>query len=270
MFITVTRQLKRAMSAVKLVLAIAGTAAAALDAKLQSHLGEGERFDGVEGFMLALVRWIQSDHDRLEEREARQRRALRKLDQLRLRRNEKREDLYGLLQRIRQSFEDTFGQGTAVIYLGLGPKLSKLEPMALRRLARDTVNILTDPELVTPEPKVQGLWGNPVEYSAQIEDLLVPFKQAIEAVESQKREVEKTQKAKADLLDELRARLTWSIRLFEAIYQLAGLDFHADRLRLKVSARPKADEQASDGEQADADGEQPAASSEAPDSTSGD
>ena len=31
---------------------------------------------------------------------------------------------------------------------------------------------------------------------------------------------------------DLRDRLTWSIRLFEAIYRLADLGFHAERLRL--------------------------------------
>ncbi len=132
MFATVTKQLKRAMSAVKSVLAVAGTAAAALDPTLRSHLREGESLDGVEPLMLALIRWIQSDHDRLEKCEAKQRQAQRLLAKLRLRRNRRQEPLYGLLMRIRGTFEDAFGQGTAAVYLGLEPKMSKLEPVALR------------------------------------------------------------------------------------------------------------------------------------------
>ncbi len=77
MFASVTKQLKRAMSAVKSVLAVAGTAAAALDPTLKSFLQEGEGIDGVESLMVTLVRWIRSDNERLEECEAEQRRAER-------------------------------------------------------------------------------------------------------------------------------------------------------------------------------------------------
>ncbi len=272
MFVSVTRQLKRAMSAVKSVLAIAATAAAALDPKLGSYLPEGERIDGVKSLMLAVVGWIQGDHDRLEEHEAVQRRTLRKLKQLRLRRDRQQNALYGFLLRIRQTFEDACGAGTAAVYLGLESRLSKLEPMALGRLAKETVGLLTDPQLVMPEVKVQGLWENPAQYAAQIEELLEPFELTLDAIESQKREVEKALKEKTEKLDELRDRLTWSIRLFEAIYQLADLGFHADRLRLRVSSRSNADEaeEASDDEPADTGGGEPPASSEASGSVSDD
>ncbi|MCP3962882.1 MAG: hypothetical protein GY719_34010 [bacterium] len=113
------------------------------------------------------------------------------------------------------------------------------DPLALRRVAREAVNILTDPGFTTPEPQVLGLWEKPDQYAEQIEDLLEPFQTSLDEIESQKREVEKALKAKTDLLEELRDRLTWSIRLFEAIYRLADLGFHADRLRLTVSSRPR-------------------------------
>jgi len=272
MFASVTRQLKRAMSAVKSVLALAGTAAAALDPRLESYLPEGERIDGVESLLLALVGWIQGDHDRLEEHEARQRRALRQLQKLRQQRDRKRGPLYGMLLRLRTTFDHAFGQGNAAVYLGLGPRMSKLEPVALRRLARETVTILSDPELVTPAPKVLGLWENPTRYAEQIEELLTPFHTALDAIEAQKREVERAQKAKTDLLAELRDRLKWSIHVFEGMYHLAGLGFHADRLRLKVSSRPNAEEKAEEsggGEETGAGSAEPAASSEASDSAAG-
>ncbi len=61
---------------------------------------------------------------------------------------------------------------------------------------------------------------------------MTPFQDSLDEIESQKREVEKAQKEKTDLLEGLNERLKWSIRWFEAIYQLAGLGFHADRLRV--------------------------------------
>ncbi len=64
----------------------------------------------------------------------------------------------------------------------------------------------------------------------------------IDEIEAQKKVVDIALKAKTELLDELKDRLKWSIRLFEAIYQLAGQGFHAERLRLTVSARPSSDE----------------------------
>ncbi len=165
MFASVTKQLKRAMSAVKSVLAVAGTAAAVLDPILKSFLREGEGIDGVESLMVNLVRWIRSDNERLEECEAEQRRAERQLSRLRLRRDDQQADLYGLLIRIRKTFEDAFGQGKAAVYLGLEPKINKLEPMAFRRLAQETAKILADPGLVLPEPEVKGLWENPTQYA---------------------------------------------------------------------------------------------------------
>ncbi len=273
MFASVTKQLKRAMSAVKSVLAVAGTAAAALDPTLRSHLREGESLDGVEPFMLALVRWIQSDHAGLEECEAKQRQAQRLLKKLRLRRDGEQEPLYGLLLRIRGIFEDAFGQGTAAVYLGLEPKMSKLEPGELRRLAQETVSILTDPELSLPEPKVQALWENPSQYAEQIGELLEPFQATLDAIESQKREVEKAQKEKTDRLEEVGERLTWSIRLFEAIYRLADLGFHAERLRLTVSSRSSDGEAGKESDEAEAPkaaGEEPVEAPEASESAAGD
>ena len=63
--------------------------------------------------------------------------------------------------------------------------------------------------------------------------------------------------AKRERLDELNERLKWSIRFFEAIYQLAGQGFHAERLRLTVPARPSGDEPADDEPEPDAEEPQP-------------
>jgi len=271
MFSSITRQLKRASSVVKSVLAVVGTASATLDARLKPFLREGEIIDGIGPLMLLLARWIQSGHERLEEREVLQRRAERELKKLRLHRDHQQKYLYGMLLRIRKTFDEAFGNGMAAVYLGLEPRLSELEPLALRRVAREAVHILNDPGFTTPEPKVLGLWESPTQYAEQIEEFLDPFQTALDRIESQKREIEKAVKAKTDLLEKLRDRLTWSIRLFEAIYQLTGLGFHADRLRLTVASRPSTDkekDEASEDGAAAADGAEEDASADAPDSAS--
>ncbi len=133
--------------------------------------------------------------------------------------------------------EDAFGQDTAAVYLDLGPRLSELEPQALRRQARETVTVLGDPQFSPPPALVEGIWENPEQYADQVRDALTPFQASLDEIESQKREVEKAQKEKTDLLEQLNERLKWSIRWFEAIYQLAGLGFHADRLRVSFTTR---------------------------------
>ncbi len=253
MFSSITRQLKRAGSAGKSVLALAGTAAAGLEARLTPFLKEGEGL-GVEPLMLTLVRWLQGGHDRLEEREVAQLQAERHLKKLRLARDDRQKALYSLLFRIRKTFDDAFGHGTAAIYLGLEAKLHELDPVALRRVAKEAMRLLSDPAFTTPEPKYEGLWKNPAQYAEKIGELLQPLEAVLDEIEAQKREVEKALKAKLDLLTRLQDRLTWSIRLFEAIYRLADLGFHADRLRLTVASRPSAgeDEESSSSEAGEA------------------
>ncbi len=260
MFTTVTKQLKRALGAAKSVLALAGTAAAVLDPKLQTYLREGEQLDGLKPIQLTLVRWIEDDHQHLEEQEAGQRAAMRQLKQLRLERDDRQQTLYSKLLRIRKTFDDAFGQGMAAVYLGLAPRMGEVDPMTFQRQAKETVAVLSDPEFVSPAPEVEGIWENPAKYADQIQLALAPFQGALDEIASQKREVEKARKAKTELLEEIGERLTWSIRLFEALYQLAGLGYHAERLRVNVASRPSSGEEAGDsddGAAPDVDGEEP-------------
>ncbi len=118
---------------------------------------------------------------------------------------------------------------------------------------------------------VRWIWESPAKYAAQIQEELTPFQDALDEIGSQKREVEKAQKAKLDLLAELGERLTWSIRLFEAIYRLAGLGFHADRLRVTSVSRPSSGEPAGEtdtGGETETEEVEASPSAEAPESSS--
>ncbi len=144
--------------------------------------------------------------------------------------------------KIRLTFEDAFGPGTAATYLGLEPGLSAVEPLVLRRHARESADILSDPQFTTPEPVVEGIWENPLQYAQQIRDALAPFEATLDEIGTQERLVELAQGERTEKLAEVKHRLTWSIRLIEAIYRLSGQDFHAERLRLVTSSRSAAED----------------------------
>lgn len=187
---------------------------------------------------ICLVRWLEADNLLLTRLESAHRRELRELTKLRQRRDQRLEKLYGRLIRIRTTFEDTFGQGMAPVFLGLEPGMNRVEPMVLQRIAREAIEILSDPDFALPdEPVVNGLWENPAGYAEEIREALEPFEKVLDQIVEQKRDVETALKAKTEKLEKAAYRLTWSIRLFEPIYHLAGLGFHAKRLRPPTSSR---------------------------------
>ncbi len=246
MFRAVTRQLKLARDITASVAAIARTVAGVLDPRLSSFLEEGAALDGLGTVQIALVRWIDDDHQQLETLEGQHRAALRKLKQLRIRREAEQSVFYGQMLQVRNTFEDAHGPGTAAVYLGLDPGMGDVEPLVLRRYGRETIGVLSAPDLLTPEPTVVGLWENPQRFAEQILASLEPFEATLAAVEAQKMEVEMALRAKTDLLEVLRDRLKWSVRFFEALYYLAGQGFHAERLRPPKPSRST--EPATDGE----------------------
>ncbi len=242
MFRMITSSLKRARDLFTSVTAFARDVAVVLDPILKTHLEEGETIGGFESVQLAVVRWIDDDCRQLRKLEVVHRGALRKAKKLRNRRDRQQKVLYSKLLQIRKTFEDAFGQGTAPTYLGLEPRLIDVEIEVLRRHAEETIGILSREDFETPEPLVKGIWENPAEYAEQIRDSFKPFKKTLDEIESQKREIERVQVRKTDLLAEVESRLTWSTRFFEAVYHLAGKSSHAERLRRKVGSRASPEE----------------------------
>lgn len=122
--------------------------------------------------------------------------------------------------------------------------MGEVEPLVLRRYARHAVNQLTDPELETPEPAVAGLWENPTQYAEQIRASLEPFETTLARIKAREMVAEQALKEKTEFLEEVKARLKWAIRLFEALFQLSGHGFHAERLR-PSTRRSRSDEESS-------------------------
>lgn len=239
---SVTFHLRRARDFISSGAKMAATAAATLDPVLGGYLREGEELNGIRPVQLALVRWVEDDRQQLTELEEGHRAAQRELAKLRQRRDGDANVLYSQMLRVRQTFDDAFGPGTAPVYLGLDPGMGAVEPLVLQRYAGASVTILRDPELSTPPPLVEGLWENPQIYAQQIETSLTALTASLDAIDDQKREAEVALVARDALLVEAKTRLKWSIRLVEAIYHLAGLGAHAERLRTTFATRPSEDE----------------------------
>ena len=246
MFRMVTSPLKRARDLFTSVFAFARDAALVLDPILSTYLKEGETMDGFESIQIAVVRWIEDDCRQLRRLEVSHRDALRTAKKLRDRRDEQKEILYTKLLQIRKTFEDAFGQGKAETYLGLEPKLAKVEAEVLRRHAEETIGILSREDFVTPEPIIKGIWEDSASYAEQIRASFDPFMATLDEIESHKRETERAQVQKTDLLEIVENRLTWSTRFFEAIYHLAGRSSHAARLRRATGSRSSSEEKKPD------------------------
>ena len=240
MYKAVTRVLRRGRDVLSSVRLLAARVAWVLDPILGAYLDEGEAFAGAEKFQIAVMRWNEDGLERLKELEQAHRETLMKLRVLRDVRNEREDNLYVKVLSVRRTFEDAFGSGTAVTYLGLVPKLGEESRDVLERYARHAFNALMDPLFTTPPPRVEGLWDRPRRYAAQIRESLEAFESSLAAIEAQKRNVEVALIAKAEHLELIKARLKWSTRFFEALYHLSGLGLHAERLRTPTPSPKRA------------------------------
>lgn len=264
---SVTYQLRRARDFVSSGVKLAATAATVLDPRLSAYLREGEVLDGLGPVQIALVRWVDDDHVQLQEREESHRAAQRELTKLRESRDADAQDLYGIMVRVRGTFDDAFGRGTAPTYLGLDPGMGTVEPLVLRRYGDASVKILTDPGFSTPTPLVEGLWESPQVYAQQIGAALAALTVSLNAYDAQKREAEVALIARDELYAEVKTRLKWSVRFLEAVYHLAGLGAHAERLRTTFASRSSVDEPedeigelpAEEGDASDSAADQPSA-----------
>lgn len=236
----VTRMLRRGRDVLSSVGRLAGRVASVLDPILGAYLREGEPRAGTEAFLIGMLRWLEDGLGVLVGLEHAHRGAVRELRLLRLVRDDWEGVLYERLLSVRRTFEDAFGPGTAAIYLGLGPKLGEASRDVLERFARHAVNALLSPRFSPPPPKVEGLWERPGRYAAQVLEALEGFEGSLAAITAQKRNVEVALVAKTEYLAELKDRLRWTTRFFEALYHLSGLGAHAERLRTTTPSRKSA------------------------------
>ncbi len=123
----------------------------------------------------------------------------------------------------------------------------------LVRIAREAVDVLSQPELLLPDTALRSTLLTPLEYAEQIRPVLLELEAALVEVEDQKR-IEEAQKVRTKALEASRKTNVYGSRLLEALFVLAGEEFHAARLRPKVSQLASSDEDLGSGPPDDEDG----------------
>lgn len=112
-------------------------------------------------------------------------------------------------------------------------RLSKVKPVALLQGARDLVATLRDPELAVGAED-PALAASAVSFAAALEADAASFEQVMAQLAPQKRAKQEELGAKvADLQASAETNRRYSELLF-GLYRVAGLDYHAERLRPKA------------------------------------
>lgn len=243
MFKTVTVLLRFVADVIASVLTIGPGVAESFVGRAVHVLKQGEEItvQAVIALQTAVIRMIEDCRTRLESAEAQHLKELRQERSLRARRDQQRGALYRVLFDLRSALDGAFGAGTAERLLGLGPRLGIVDAQVLRRHAREAEKVLTGQGFEWPGP---ALALTPAQVAAGILEVLEPLEQTLEELALQKRVTQMAQKAKTRALEGCRKTFVYGSRLVEALYVLAGEEFHAARLRPPVGSRSDATEPA--------------------------
>ena len=167
------------------------------------------------------------------------------------------------LVEIRSISEGLFGpQRSAEILATDGPTAQVGQPELLWRQAEHTASRLKDPLLQVPTATTTSLQFNPVQLGSELEDDLVPFRQALDDVELERREAELTLAAREELMSESDLVRRGCVRIAEGLFLLGNRPDLVQRLRRAVRRRRRSAPQ--DGEPLPNPGEDEPSASEEP------
>ena len=271
MFRTITKALRLVDDVVASVRTFATEVAEVHKRQAAEVLREGETFvaESLVWFQIVWARLLEKGRELLEAAEKEHRKQLRTEAKIRARRDREARDLYRFLLKARKTFE-ALGRGSAELLLGLDAAISIADPQVLLRYARECLEILRKADFELPPGKVTV---NLQEHVDEIE----PAKQKLEATMQelalQKRQTEKALAVKTQVLEAFRKRFTYTSRLFEALYVLAGKEFHSVRLRPPVGQRTGSPEEdlllpdSENGEGEEAEVTEPAGDGSVPEET---
>lgn len=260
MFRTVTRHLSYLDGVIASVRQLGDMVSKSYERQVSAILQAGETFSAswLTFFQVTVARLMQHRSDVLQDAERVHRAALRKLTRSRNRRDSARGVLRDTLLRVRTTVDGAHGRGTADLFIGLEAEILTASFRVLVRIAREAVDVLSQPDLVLPDTALRSTVLTPLEYAEQIRPVLLELEAALEEVEDQKRVTEEAQKVRTKALEASRKTNVYGSRLLEALFVLAGEEFHAARLRPKVSQLASPDDDAvgpgpPDGEGGEAD-----------------
>lgn len=210
----------------------------ALILRLGPLIDEQEILPDLSFLQVLFGRWLSRERERAVAADTAHTQTLLALQAMLRQRDGAAAQLYQKLVQVRSTLEGAYGSGSAQSLLGLAASLPARDPVVLQRFARDTVSLLTDPELALPAPAFGAEGVTPEELLTMLEPSLAELEGAISKVASAKREVQRTRKGKSEAIDQLDQGIAQTARWLEALYARAGELYHAERVR-RSAHRPK-------------------------------
>lgn len=210
--------------------------AARLDERLalhQENLEDGPTPANSLGMMTRLKDGLVDSQERLADADHQHVEQLRKVLELREKRDEARPRMQQQLTTARHLFEEMHGQGTAFVVAGLESPTAKTVTKLLRQ-ADLAIARCEQPDLVLPPSRVAGFKVDPVEVANGLKAESGQLKGTLGEIRLARRKAQETRKVKNRVLEEHKVTFLWTARTLEGFYRLAGEDELADRIRPSV------------------------------------
>jgi len=163
---------------------------------------------------------------------------LANLIQLREDRQNQTDDVYNYFSAMRRTLDELHGEGKAFVMAGIEGPTARLTRKLLRQVDL-ALPRLRSPNL-KPQPKVAGITVDTGAMADELEERADTLRATQAEFQRTRRVVQASRKEKNRRIKEHRTNITWSARIVEGYYQLAGETELAERLRPIVtrSSRP--------------------------------
>ena len=228
---TVTDAQKIAAAVEAASVEVAPAVAPALETTFVPWVREGETAPAQEELRQVLLgRWLRQVRERLVAADEAHQREIRKERSLRRRRDDSATEIRGKMLDIRTTFERVYGAGLTAEIVGLASDIPR-DPVVLERYALRVIDVMRDEELVLPEPRVKGSTMGPEEVAGELSPPLEILGEALARHEPQKRRTQVALHEKRQALEAFNFAVGRIARYLEALCYLAGMDFHAERVR---------------------------------------
>ncbi len=163
--------------------------------------------------------------------------ALSRLNHLRLVRDDVKGRLLPQLTDIRDTFDAAFGVNTCQRILGIGSRIPE-DALTVRRLGERVISRLDAPDFQLPPARSEGVAVNSKQWVIELTPDVDSLRETLVSLSEAKRQADLTLEAKEAEIDSFSSIYGRGSRLLEAIYDFAGREHLAERLR-PTSRRPR-------------------------------
>lgn len=214
----------------------------------------GQLFTIRDGLVVSATSLSKSDQRHVHQ--------LAKLIRVREEREELKNDVAGTFTVTRRTIEELHGPNKAFVLAGFESPTARTTKKLLRQTDL-ALPRLRDADLEEAEPKVAGVKVDSNAMADALEKKVARLRPKQAEFERLRREVQASRKEKSRRLEEHRHNVTWSARIVEGYYQLAGEKELADRLRpiVRRAGRPTQPTPTEPPPDADSGAEEPAVDS---------